>query len=264
MKAGFRNNLDTIYSEDIFPMEGIEWFDLPNNFNLDTHRAVLNNGILSILTIEDFEITKNNNKARIVDIQIDPEKDFRSVDLNTELKQGLNSVEHYGELQSNRGLLLKKVYFKDDLEILQIDYDYKFDNINQISEQEVILRWYNNDGSFNDLVKDKGWIKFSDKESTRATVKRREAIIEQLKSSIKQLLSSSASNELELNDSISLGNDLISDVSLELDKFEKSGKSSDLISKLNTLTVKYPLLDMEMTPNTGFTVIDYITNFLNY
>lgn len=262
MKAGFRDNLDTIYSDYEIGIDGVYWVDLPNDFDISKDRALLDNGNLSIISINELELLKNNKDVRIKSLQIDKNKHYSTVDFNTDLKAGLDVIDIYGELQSNRGLLLCKKYMFNDIEFVKIDYDYEFNNINEIKKQRVILYWYNNDGTINSYFKDKGWVKLSKKDSSKAVINRREAIISQLKQTIKDLLYSNANNDAELNDSIDIANSLIANVSIELDKFTKSGKSNDLISKLNTLIVDYPMLDLELAPN--FTVIDYITNFLNY
>lgn len=262
MKVGFKQGENTLYYHEEVAFDGYTWYELPNDFDTSTHRMLLDNGNLVKVTIEEFDFLTTSAIPRILSYQIDNRKDFRAVDLNSELTISLDSEEVYGQLVGNRGLLLKKKYTHNGIDILFIDYDYQFNSINEITHQRTILYWYNENGQINDLIKDKGWVKLSSKDRTIATVKRREAIIGQLKDTIKLMMSQNANNDLELNASIDYGNSLIAHVSNEIDIFTKSGKSQLLINKLDSSVTLYPFLLDELAPN--FTVIDYINNFLNY
>ena len=111
-----------------------------------------------------LEITNSLNYPKIIKYQFDRSKDFRTIDHNTELIVALKSKEICGTDISNRGLLIKKEYFYDNELIFFIDYAYRFDDVGQISEQSLILKWLNENNQVNNLIKDKGFVPFSKNE----------------------------------------------------------------------------------------------------
>jgi hypothetical protein len=212
----------------------------------------------------DFEIPikESISEPRIKAFQIDKNKDFRAVDLNNEVTVTFDIKEVLGIAQADRGILLKKEYSYNQIPILDIEYEWQLNSIEELWKQRPVLKWYNEDGSINQLIKDKGWKTFNSKERTESTIKRREAIIGQLREAIKTMMSQNATNDTELNASINYGNQLIAHVSIEIDTFTKSGKLNSLITKLDNSTAAFPFLLNQLAP--GYTVINHIHDFLNY
>lgn len=230
-----------------------------NNISVYGKSIISESGLDDVFAQHDHTKVEN---VKIKQFQFDENKDFRSVNHKTEVTVCFDKKEIFGTEQSDRALLIKKEYSHQDSLIFFIDYEYKFDSIGQISEQKKILKWMNEDETINTTIKDKGFQKLSKKESRKAVMKRRETAIMLLETQIMTLLSQSASTEAEYASAIITGANMMSDVSVEINKFKDSGVETKLIEKLGTLTGEYTFLTDEISP--GVTVIDYIADFLNY
>lgn len=199
---------------------------------------------------------------RLLKYQIDKNQDFRRVNHNTDLTVSLDVEEMFGEDQSNRGLLIKKVYRLNEEDLFFIDYLYQFGIIGQVTHQKLTLKWYNEDGQINQIIKDKGFKKLSKKQERDVVFKRRSSIIFLLEVEIIKLLSAGTTNDEEAGQMIDLGATLMEEISIEIGKFKNSGHGQPIVDKLTQLQSTYTFLGGELAP--GVTVIGYISNFLNY
>lgn len=200
--------------------------------------------------------------ARIKALQIEPNKDHRAVDWNTELLVTLASEYEYGKTVMDRGLLKSKTYFHKNDKILKITYDYVMNSIGNIEQQEINIAWYNEDDTINENKKEKGFVVFSQDESKKASYKRREAIISMLETDIENMVKGGSSTRQEMVVGIEMAKQLLSDVSTEVSIFKTSSDTMPLINKLENLTYAYPILNGSVAPNV--TVLMYISDFLTY
>lgn len=203
-----------------------------------------------------------SNFPRILKYQIDKNQDFRTVNHNTDLTVSLDIEEVFGLESNNRGLLISKIYRMDEKKIFEISYNYNFGIINQVTHQQLVLNWYNEDGELNPLSKDKGFKKLSKKQERDVVFKRRTSIIFLLEVEIIKLLSAGATSDEEAGQMIDLGASLMEDISIEIGKFKNSGHPQPIVDKLTSLQANYPFLSNEIAP--GVTVINYVSNFLTY
>jgi len=181
---------------------------------------------------------------------------------NKEIDISLDSSPVYGTEPSNRGLLLAKEYrYGEDL-FFKVSYEYKFNRIGEPSRQRKVLCWYNEDGSENELKKDKGFKKLSVKQRRDSVHKRRESIILLLEIEVMKLLTAGATTDAEAQGSISVGANLMAEITPEIEKYKSSGKTNPLVNKLNALSTTFTFLNNEIAQ--GITVINYIINFLSY
>lgn len=259
-KSVFVTSEACVYTRHVDPRSNTSEWEKDTTGRLYEVAEVLAAGYTDVSSYYDLEsIVK---VPRIKALQVNPSKDFRTVDHNSELNVTLEAKELFGEATDNKGLLIQKVYAHEEKDIFKVDYEYTLNEVKEITHQKVILTWHNIDGSENELIKDKGFVKLSKKVSREAVRKRRESIVMLLEIAVMGLLKSSASTPEEYAGPVLLGANLLSDVTAELDQYKNSGRYEPLAAKLPTITATYPFLNQEIAPSV--TVIQYIINFLNY
>lgn len=231
-----------------------------DNIDICEKVLILDSGYTDVsIHFTDF---RQDKTPRIKALQINKNKHFHAVDHNTELTVSLEKEDIYGEVINDRALLIRKEYKHEGIDILKIEYFFSFGVVNDITHKRIVLSWYNNDGTINVEVKDKGNRKLSKKESRTATRKRRETAVLMLEYAILDINKANTSTDAEYQAAVDNGASMLSDVSVEIGKYENSGRVNALETKLNSITGDYPMLLDEIQPS--YTILQYIVDFLNY
>jgi hypothetical protein len=222
------------------------------------------NGVYETITEEiiDHVQLAVDKTPRIVALQIDKSKPFQAIDFNNELMVGLDVKTTFGAEQSNRGLLISKTYKNNSDDVAKIDYEFKFNDIGEPSEKRTVISWYNNDGTINEQIKDKGFQLLSFDERRTAVKLRRTSVISLLEIQVMNLLKSGATSPEQANALVGVGANLMSNLSAEVNQFIQSGREDGIVLKLDQLKTTYTFLQANIAP--GVTAIDFINEFLNY
>jgi len=208
------------------------------------------------------------DEPKIYSLMIKPySKHFHEVDHAKDLRMTLNLIETIGDQQNNRGLLLSKKYFLDERytdQIFEVNYEWTVVLGGHITHRSLVLRWKNNDGSWNSDEKIKGSEKLSPIDSREANRNRRKSCVYRLEAALIEYMSAISSTPEEVEVNLATGAAFMAAVAGGINVFLESGVNTAITGVVTApgAAAAYPFLAAKILP--GVTVANFIVAGLTY
>jgi hypothetical protein len=186
-------------------------------------------------------------------------KHFHDIDYTLELNTVLHRTEYFGE----KGLLTKVEYYGDldkTDKVLEFNRTYIHNPVQGVTHKHTKRTYYNVDGTVNSSISDKGLYKYTENQSRKATLRRRENIIFNIEKVIIQVIIDESPDQ-DLNSNMILASEFVSEISTSKNNFISSGNPTSLLTKIATST-NYPFLTWEVSE--GVSVEQFINSEVIY